>query len=799
MAFMDRLSKDIRVALRGFRRAPAFTVTAVLILALGIGMATAMATVINAVLLRPLPVREQERIVALRALDQGGVSLAFRRAEVDQLRRESRTVTDLAGFVHWGAQPYALADGDRSLNLPQVWVTGNFFSVLGVRPVLGRLLRAEDDVKGAPRVMVLSYDTWKRLFRGDTSIVGHQLTNPTSEWSFTIVGVAPPGLDYPAHAGAWTPIMPYGDQLMDIVGRLAPVATALSARAEFLSTAQRVDLARQTPLHFARAEVRTITQEIVGDVRPVLAVLAGAVALLLIIACVNVGNLLLLRATTRTREIAVRRALGATWGDVARQLLTESAVLAVAGGALGLACGDALLSTLLSLAPTQLPRTDVIGLAGAPVGAAFGVTLAAVLLFGIVPSLSAARISLASALQSNARSGSATRYGRRVRQSLVASQVALALVMLAGAGLLVRSLERLERQPLGYSAEHLSIFELSVPYTRYDTMPKLLRLLDEIYPQLRAVPGVAALTPIVIPPFVGKNIMQLGIVEIEGHPRPTSGEVPLVPFEAGGPEYFRTFGIPILRGRGITEADDANAPNVMVVSEAMARRFFPGEDPLGKRIRSARDWSTIVGVAGDIRFRSLREPTATVYLPWHQSFTQGVFAARTVGDLASVLPAMRRVLHQVDPRLDFLRASTMDEFLDGPLAQPRLSALLLSGFAIAALLLSAVGLYGIMAATVKEQTRELGVRMALGATPARLRRDVLRRALGVTAAGATIGLAGALATSRMLSALLYEVSPTDPVTLASVCALLVSMGLAAAYLPARRATRIDPAQALRAE
>ncbi|HVT40697.1 MAG TPA: ABC transporter permease [Gemmatimonadaceae bacterium] len=797
---MDRLAQDIRIALRGLRRAPAFTVTAVVILALGIGMAAAMATVFNAVLLRPLPVRDQARVVALRVVDQGGVSLGFRPAELDQLRRESRTLTDIAGFAHWGAQPSVLADGDRSLTFPQAMVTGNFFDALGVRPVLGRLLRPDDDVKGAPKVIVLSYDTWRRVFRGDTTIVGHRITNPMSEWSLTVVGVAPAGLDYPAHVGAWMPIMPYGGALMDVVGRLGPGVTPSTARAEFLSMAERVDSTRSHPLGFAKAEILSLPQEILGDVRPVLAVLTAAVALLLVMACVNVANLLVLRAAARTREIAVRRALGATWSDVARQLLTESVVLAVAGGALGLACADALLRMLLTLAPTQLPRSDVIGLAGAPVSAVLGVTLAAVLVFGVVPSLTAARISDASALQSNTRSGRATRQGRRVRQSLVASQVALALIVLAGAGLLVRSLERLQRQPLGYAAEHLSILELSVPFTRYDTLPKFLSMVEEVYPRLRAVPGVVALTPIVIPPFLGKNIFQSAI-EVEGHPRPASGEVPLVPFEAGGPEYFRTFRIPILRGRGFTDADHATAPRVMVISEAVARRFFPGEDPIGKRVKGwgGKDWVTVVGVAGDIRFRVLREATPTVYLPWRQSYTQGFLAVRTVGNLASVLPAMRRVLHEVDPRLDFWRASPMDEYLDGPLAQPRLGALLLAGFSMVALLLSAVGLYGVVSATVREQTRDLGVRIALGATPGRLQREVLARALGVTAAGTAIGLIAALAGSRVLSSQLFEVSPTDPITFASVCVLLMCVGLLAAYMPARRAMRVDPARSLRVE
>ena len=532
-----------------------------------------------------------------------------------------------------------------------------------------------------------------------------------------------------------------------------------------------------------------------------LLVLTAAVALLLLVACVNVGNLLLLRATTRARELAIRRALGASYGDVARQQLVESAILAAAGGALAVPAAESLLRLLLTLAPGKLPRMDVVQLAGAPLLAAAVVTAVAVLLFGVVPALAAARGSVASPLRLDARSGGETRGRRRVRQALVASQVALALVMLAGAGLLARSLGQLQRVDLGFVPGHLSVLDVAFPGASYDST-RLAGLGEELGRRLRSIPGVSGVTPVLIAPFLGPNVFR-GRLDIEGQSQGEIDANPLVPLEVGGPDYFRTLGIPIIRGRGFADSDRKNAPQVAVVSEAVARRAWPGEDPVGKRIRywgpDSLTWRTVVGVAGDIRYRSLRDATPSVFLPWEQGYWQGGFAVRTSGGLAAVLPAIRRELREVDPRLSLWQARTMDELLAIPLAQPRLGTLLLSGFGLVALLLAAIGLYCVMASLVRERTREIGVRMALGATPARLRRDVLRQALVVSGAGGLAGVAGALATSRLLTSLLFEVSPTDPLALLGACGLLLTVALVAAYLPARRATRIDPSHALRAE
>ena len=794
---MDRLLRDVRIALRGFRRTPAFTAAVLGVLALGIGMASTMAAVSDAVLRRPLPVEAPERVVVLWPT-RDGTEVSLLPNDLERLRHDTRTMRAIAGFVHWGAFPFALMDGDRPLVLPQSRVTGNFFDVLGTRPVLGRLLRPEDDVAGAPPVIVLGYAAWRQHFGGDPAVLGRRLHLSSFGLDVTVVGVAPPGLDYPLGTAYWAPLATTGQGVVDLVARLTPGATPSAAGAEVLETMQR----QHPDLQISGADVHGLVEAIVGRVRPALLVLTAAVALLLLIACVNVGSLLLLRASGRAREFAVRRAIGASTGDVVRQLVVESAMLGVAGGVAGAGVAAALLRVMTTFALDRLPRGDVVAAAGTPVALCAAVTLLTVLLCGVLPALAGARGAPAAALRLDARSGNATRARRRARASLVASQVALAIVMLAGAGLLGRTLARLEGMDLGYRADGLSFFQVTFSTARFDTEDKYTALIDRVYTRLRDVPGITALTPVLIPPFLGPNVWTWHPELWEQSPAEADRN-PLVPVEMGGADYFRTLGIPIVRGRGFLESDRREAPQVLVVSEAAARRLWPGENPIGKRLRygvlDSTQWRTVVGVASDIRYRSLRDATPTIFLPWRQSITQGMFAVRITGDRDAVFAAIRRAVHEVDPDADLWHPQTMADYLAGPMAQPRTSAILLSGFALVALLLAAIGLYGVLASSVGERTRELGIRSALGATPGRLRREVLGEALAVCGAGVVVGVAGALAASRLLTALLYDVSPSDRVALLGACAVLLAVAVVAAYLPARRATRIDPARSLRAE
>ena len=807
---MSDVIRSIRVSLRGLGRTPAFTFAAVAILGLGIGTAVAVFTVFRAVLYQRIPVPDPDRVVVLSTYRDPTVEFGLVKSDLKVVKQQSRTLRDVGGYAHWGTSQGPLVDGDRTLTLGRVVVSGGFFDVLGARPAAGRLLKPADDVVGAEPALVISYQNWQRWFGGDPRIVGHHLYEPYSQLTYTIVGVAPPGLDFPNGAGYWLP-WPSPDTGSNgsgfstiAIARLAPGATPSSAAGEFVSIIKRNPLPWRTAERgITGANVQTFTQAMTGDVRPALIALAAAVVLLLIIACVNVGGLLLLRASARARELAIRRALGATYGDVTRQLLIESGVLAVGGAALGLVCAVALIRLLIAVAPSRLPRLDVIGLSGAPVLATFGAMLAAVLLFGVVPSLLAARTDVASTLRLDARSGRDSAARRRFRHVLVAAQTTLALVMLAGGALLARSLLRLESMELGYQPDHLTQLATSWPSKKYDSVSKYYPLGEDILKRWRAIPGVVSITPTLIPPLVGENVF-LGRVDKEGQSPAEYTSNGFYPELSGDKDYFRTFETPILRGRAFTDQDREGNPLVAIVSELAAKRLWPGEDPIGKRIHylspDSTAWRTIIGVAGDAHVRALRTAAPLIYVPWRQmDFWQFGFAMRTRGDLSGILPAMRQALAAVDPQLKLWYVHPTDELLAAPLSQPRMSALLMSVFGVAALLLAAIGLYGLMASIVRERTREIGIRMALGAAPERLRREVLAHALAVAGAGAAIGIVAALATSRILSAILFEVSPSDPAALAAACTVLLAVVLIAAYAPARRATLVDPAIALRAD
>ncbi len=806
---MTDIVRSIRVCLRGLGRTPAFTAAALAILGLGIGTAVAVFTVFRAVLYQRIPVTDPDRVVQISTYRDPAVEFGLVKSDLKVVMRQSRTLRSVGGYAHWGTSQGPLVDGDRTLTLGRVVVSGGFFDVLGARPAAGRLLKPEDDVVGAAPALVISYQNWQQWFGGDPKIVGHHLYEPYSQLTYTIVGVAPAGLDFPSGAGYWLP-WPAPDTgntgfSTIAIARLAPGATPSSAASEFVSIIKRTPLAgwRTAENGITGAKVVPFTRAMLGDVRPALIALTAAVVLLLVIACVNVGGLLLLRAGTRARELAIRRALGATYADVTRQLLLESAILAAGGGVLGLSFAVTLIRLLIVLAPSRLPRLDVIQLSGAPVFMAIGATVFAVLLFGVVPSLLAARTDVATTLRLDARSGRDSAARRRFRHVLVAAQTTLALVMLAGGALLARSLARLESIDLGYNADHLTHLATSWPSKKYDSVYKYYPVGEDILRRWRAIPGVVALTPALIPPLVGENVF-LGRVDKEGQSPSEHVSNPYFPELSGDKDYFRTFGSPILRGRAFTDADREDAPLVAIVSEMAAKRLWPGEDPIGKRIhylsQDSTAWRTVVGVVGDARVRALRTTAPLIYVPWRQmDFWQFSFAMRTRGDISGVLPAMRQAVAAVDPQMKLWYVHPMDELLDAPLAQPRMSALLMSVFAVAALLLAAIGLYGLMASIVRERTRELGIRMALGAEPERLRRDVLLHALKVSGIGAVVGLVAAFGTSRMLSAILFEVSPADPVALAAACGVLLVVVLIAAYAPARRATQIDPAKALRAD
>ncbi|HEY4133476.1 MAG TPA: ADOP family duplicated permease [Gemmatimonadaceae bacterium] len=824
----DTTRRDLSYATRSLRRSPAFALTVIVILGIAIGMSSAMFTVFQSVLLKRLPVQQQSRIVELSGIATGAASeIPISPAQIRRFQEHSQTVQSAASLAHWRVIEESLLDGDRRITLNESVVGDAFFTVLGANPSVGRLFRKGDAVgwgssgggTGVP--IVLSHAAWKRAFNSDSSVIGRTIRSPKMSWTMNIVGVAAPGLDYPRGVEFWVAADYNSD---DVVARLAPNATPEAARREFESfLAHDPDQLRYMAANTIGGQVHTIDEMITGDARPALLALSAAVALLLVLACINVGNLSLLRASGRTREMPVRRALGASAMNLVRQLLTESVLLAVVGGALGVLLARVFLATLIRIAPAGLPRVDLISLAGTPMLAGLLVTGLAVLLFGVVPAFASMRFDLSSPLRADSRSGTEGRRLRRVRQGLVASQLALAVVVLAGAGLLGRSLMRLTSLDMGYSTEHLSMLNVSLPWHQFvdDCKPangspspadslawsrcydeKNFTTHERVMANLRAIAGVVAVSPEGVPPFLGSNVWMGRFASIQQSDADAQGN-PWFGYDAVGPEYFKALGVPIAQGRAFTDADRIDGPRVAIITESVAKRLWPTEPAVGKRLREAEEHSpdsliTVVGVIKDFHYRQHRTTTPTVFRPYRQAIAQGYLIVRTRG---SAIPgdAIRRAVESAGNGATFIRNQAMDDLIAPQLATPRFDALLLAVFAVAAIVLAAVGLYGIIASAVRQQTREIGIRMALGATTSGVRNMVLSQALGIAAIGAVVGLIGAIAGARLLTSLLFDVRPTDPMTLVGVTALLLVVAALAAYLPARRATAIDPARALRAE
>ena len=809
---MDTLYRDVRHAVRSLKRTPGFAIAVLALLALGMGMSTAMFTVFKTVLVDRLPIAAQDRVVIMHPLDRSGRHLDVPESYLADIARSSSLFRGLTGVYHL-VRPQPFMHGSDVVVLNLAGASANYFDVLGTRPALGRLLRTEDGQAGASLVLVLRYTAWRQNFGGDPSVIGQSLVIPSTRQRVRIIGVAPPGFAYPSSADAWIAMPPASSSAqVDIIARLAPNASTSAARDAVFALTQRLNpfvrdptVAKPASIEISGVAVQSFADTVLGGSRASIIALTIAVALLLVIACVNIGNLSLVRLLGRTHEIAVRRAIGARSIDVVRLFAVENAILGTVGGALGLLTAVAALGVVRAAAPQQVPRLDALGSLVAPLAAAGGITLVALLLFGVLPSVVASRVHSYAVLRSDSRSGTEGRSSRRARQWLVATQIALAIVVLDGAGLLVRTLAHLESADLGYHSDHLSILAFTASRDAVSDSTARVVAGKQLFRHLAATPGVVSATPILSEPFIGQSLFILKLARVD-QPATERAQNPFVPFEFVGPDYFRTLAIPILRGRGFGGSDRPGFEPVVVVNETLARQLWPNEDPLGKRLVQVTGHVgdkafTVVGVVSDTRFRELRNVGPVAYFAWDQmgeDFPDFV-AVRTTLPLATVLPALRSASHEANPAIVLWKAQTMDQLLDAPLAQPRLSALLLSGFSLVALLLSAIGLYGVMTASVRRQTREIGVRMALGAMPGAIRRLVLSQMAGFVGVGVVAGLAGALATSRVLRSMLFQVSPIDPRTLASVCVLLLGVATLAGYFPARRASRIDPVEALRTE
>ncbi len=815
--FLEPWREDLRLAGLGLLRARAFTAAAVLTLAIGMAASTTVFALIEGVLLRPLPVPEQERLlVAWKALPTTGAPhWPFRAPEVAVLRDESRVLETVAGVSYYDPSPFAVVENGVASSITGAAVTGGFFRVLGAAPLLGRALRDADDAAGAENVLVITHALWQRRYGGSPDVLGRRLL--VSERPFVIVGVMPPYVECPHGIEAWMTLAASASTVanpafregvlrdVDIMARLRPGATLAQAREELLRILSRLET--DTPQDAVRdwtPVVRSYEDLVVGDTRPALLVLFGAVGLVLLIACANVASLLLVRGEARRPELAVRAVLGAGPGRLARQLIVESLLLALAAGVVGLTVARWSLRALLALVPEGLPRVDSVRIDAGVVLFTVAVAFLTAALAGLAPALSVARADLVAHLRGGGR-GAAGGVSRPGRRALVVAQVALAVTVVAAAGLLTRSLIALQSAEMGLAADQLAFVRLAVPQAKYADAARHQQLMEEVVARLQATAGIAKVTPVHTPPFAGTGGWDAPHFTAEGQSADRAASNPSLNLESIHRGYFEALGVTLVRGRGFAETDRQGAPEVAVVSEDLAAYTWPGQDPIGKRIKlgrldSAEAWRTVVGVAGPTRYRDLATPRATVYLPAAQFIdTAEMLILRTTSPLSLVARLTRERVSAIDPDVQVTSVAPFQDLLQGPLARPRFNTFLIGIFGVAAFLLAAVGLYAVMAASVRQRSPEMGVRIALGATASDVRVLVLGEGLRLAGLGAALGLTGALALTRLLRGLLYGVHPLDPLSMLAAALLLVGVSALASSLPARRATRVDPISLLRAE
>ena len=805
---------DVLYALRQLRRNPRFTAAAVITLALGTGATTAVFTVTNAVLFRDLPYREPQQLIQLwnNFRQHGMERVVFSHLEFLDFRERTKAFQDLAVYAQ-NTQTLKAAAGEAE----QIWVSDvspNLFDLLGVRALHGRTFTPEESEPGRGKVIVLSYALWQQRFGGEARVVG------TTAWlqgePYTIVGVMPRAFRSPATlAEAWRPVELGGDAVQEsqrgsrslwMIGRLRQGVQLDVARRETAAIGQQI--ARERPQQYPEELGYAVTvvplhEEVTGDVRRALLILLGAVAMVMLIACVNVANLLLTRATDRHAEMAMRAALGASRRRLVSQVFTESLVLGILGGVVGTLLALWGVEALLQVAPVGvMPRLDEVQVSAPVFWFSLALSLVASAIFGIVPALQSSSTSLVDTLKDGQRS---TRERSAIRRSLVVAEVALALVLLAGAGLLIRSFARLTSIAPGFDAANALTMRISLPAGRYPGQPQQQAFFDGLVERTRALPGVQAVGLVTSLPFSGwRNDWSISLASSAG--REPTGALPSANYFVVNAEYFQAMGIPLLQGRGFAQSDGSGTPAV-IVNSTLAERFWPGQPAIGRRLKmsgadSPWPWRTIVGVVGDVRQTNLETAvmpeTFVLDADARKPLAPAMFlVVRASGDPLPLAGAIRRTVASIDSDQAVSNIRMLSERVSLSFAERRFQLLLLAAFAVIALSLAAVGVYGVIACSVAQRTREIGVRVALGAQ----RKDVLRLVIGqgmwLTGTGVALGVVGALGLSRYVEALLFETAPTDPATLATVALLLLAIALGACWIPARRASRLDPIHALR--
>jgi len=808
---MDILLRDLRFALRMLRRSPGFTSAAVLCLALSLGANTAVFSLLNAVLLRGLPYRQPERIVMIwnQFLGDNEPQLELSTPEFLDLREQTRSYTEIAA-----TRPGLFSvtgDGDPEL-LVGVRVSANLFHLLGVKAAAGRTFLADEDQPGHEDVVILSHGLFERRYGSDPAVVGRKIT--INQKPFTVIGVTPRDFYFRRKGrDLWMPLIidraalgPRDDRQLDAYARLRPGVTAQRAQTELAGLARRFQ--QDHPEAYPKKSGYGLTlvsyrEQIVGQIRPVLLLLAAAVGLVLLIACANLSNLLLARATTRDREIALRAALGAGRGGLVRQLLTESLLLAACGGALGLLLAAWCVKAVAKMDLSKIPRIDEVSIDGRVLVFTLLVSLVTGVVFGLVPALQVSRQDFNRSLKEGSKS-SAGGARHLARQALVVVEVAVALVVLLGAGLMVQSYRQVQRVDLGFKTADVLTLELFLPTTKYSTPVQWSAFFSQLLERLRTLPGVATAGAISAVPL--GVVQRTGEVAIEGSP-PAPGQLnPNAAWRTSSPAYFRALGIPLVKGRDFADGDDDRAEPVVIVDRSSAEHFWPHQEPLGKRLRlvgqgAPEQWRSVVGVVGDVKHEGPEvETPSEIYVPYRQYPQPFMYlllhAAADAGALAN--PARKAVL-EIDKNQAVFRVETMAEKLVRTMAWRRFYTLLLSAFAFVALVLAVIGVYSVIAYSVTQRTREIGIRMALGAERQTVTGLVVRQALGLAGLGVVLGLAFALGLLRIAASLLYGVSATDLRTFVGGALLLTALALVASYLPARRASRVDPTVALRIE
>ena len=799
---MEPLWQDLRYAARTLIKRPLFTMLVVITLALGIGANATIFSVVNAVVLNPLPFKEPDRIISLGETNSGwSTTLASSHAFVSWQERSS-AFERMAATVWWDAN---LESGPEPQHITLISATGDYFSVMGVEPILGRNFLPEETARGGPKSVIISYLIWQRLGAG-RDIIGQPLRMGGD--NFTVVGVMPPAAGASLSIGwgdVWVPSQmdfqsvktkPSGWRGFRVMARLKSGVGVPQARAE-LELIER-QLAQELPNIYGGYAVmaRPLHDFVVGDVRQVLLALLGAVGFVLLIACANVINLLLTRAASREKEIAIRLALGATRRQLIRQLLTESLVLSLLAAAAGLGLAWLGVRSLMALDPGDIPRIEQTAIDGRVLSFTLAISVVTSVIFGLAPALGATKVGLDQTLREGARGAGGSQ--QRERNLLIIAETALALLLLIGAGLTLKSLWKLSRVDAGMKTEQALIFDLTLPSARYREPQQRVAFFRQLLQKIEALPGVEAAGANRYFPLRDRQYSQP--VFIEGRPAP-EGQEPIVHYGGITSGYFRALGIPLLRGRDFTEQEMWETSGVVIINESLAERLFPNDDPLGKRLKHGSQWQTVIGVVGDVRQRRLNEEASPQLYVTYADFkhTTMTLAIRTANDPAGLIPAVRREVQRLDPALPIFNVMTLDGFVGRTMAGWRLSAWMFGLFASLALSLAAVGVYGVLSYSTEQRAREIGLRMALGAQRSDVLRLIVGQGLKLVVIGVAIGLAAALALSRAMKSLLFGVTATDPLTFAGVALLLTIVALVACFIPARRAAMTDPMVSLRRE